>query len=428
MSKKLILSIIIVVSNITLFAQDKLTLEKAIYIGLENNYGIAISKEQSKITDLDNRWGAVGAYPTITGSANFDFSSNVSNNPIISNSNTNALIGADWVLFNGFRVKASKRIAESKYSLSLNNEIIEIENCISDIVLSFYAYIVEKELLEVMKTLYTLSKDRYERDKVLSEIGGKGTYELIQSESAYLTDYQNMLMQERVVKSSIRNINLAMSVEPGKYWSINSKIEVPKSNYQLGTLLDLMNSNNSTIKHQYINQKVIEEGINMAKGDILPKLSVSAGGRYNLTSLSGANGSNGSFSPYAGVSLSATIFAGGIKQRNLTIAKIQSNIGEISIEEIKREMTTILMNQLDNYDYTRKILSLSDRDLEVAKINLNLSLEKFNSGSIDSFEYRIVHVEYLNAAINHQKLIFSLLSSNIELSRLIGGIAQEYKK
>ena len=427
MSKKIILSILIVGFSTLLSAQDKLTLGKAIALGLENSYGLAISEEESKVAGLNNSWGAVGAYPTIVGNADFDFSSNIAESPAVNNTGAGASIGANWTVFNGFTIKTSKRIAESKYHLAKNSEVIQIENSVSDIVLAYYSYIIEKELLLATQTLYDLSKDRYERDQVSAEIGAKGTYELVQSESAYLMDRQNVLLQERGVKVAIQNLNLAMSVEAHKQWDIDRKIEVPSKEYKLGDLLDRMTSSNSTLKHQYISHKVTEEGIELAKGEMMPKLSVSAGGRYNLSSLSTNSSATNSFSPYAGVSLSATLFDGKMKQRNLSIAKIQTQIGAIAIEQIKREMTTLLINQLDNYNYSREVLLLAGRELEVAEINLKLSLEKFNNGSISSFDYRTVHVDYLNAAINQQQLIFALLSSNVELTRLIGGIMQEYE-
>ena len=421
MYTKIILLISLMGFGSLLYAQETLTLEKAISLGLKNSYGISISREQSAIAELNDTWGAAGAYPTISGSAQFSFSPELISGADASSSS--ASLDANWTLFNGFRVKTSKRISEGRYNLAKSSEVVQIENCISDIVLAYYTYAVESKLLDVTETLYKLSKDRYERDVNAAKLGAKSTYELIQSESAYLTDNQNMLNQQRGVQIAINNLNLAMSVEPSKSWMIDRNIEVPTKDYKIETLVELMTSNNSTLKSQYINRLVIQDEIELAKGDILPKLSLTAGGRYNFTSMN----KNNSFSPYAGATLSATIFAGGVKKRNLAIAKIQANTVDISIEQITREMTTSLTNQLDSYNYTMDILALSNREVEVSEINLELSLERFKNGSMNSFDYRIVHIEYLNAAINQQQLILSLLSSNVELTRLIGGVVQEYE-
>lgn len=429
MLKKIIILAVVISSSSLLHAQEKLTLDKAILLGLKNSYGISISKMQSEVADINNSWGMVGAYPTITGTAQFNFS-----NELIDNSQTSSVAGASvdatWTLFNGFKIKTSKRINETKYELAQNSEVIQIENCISDIVMSYYTYVLEKELLEFNKTLLLLSEDRYNRDKILNETGPKGIYELIQSESAYLVDKQNLIAQEKRVKTAMYNLNLAMSTEIDAYWSIEDKINVPNNDYAVGLLRDRMLNDNTTLKYQYINQKVIEQNITLAKGDIMPKLDVKAGGRYNfsLTDNGLSKLERNSLEPYAGLTLSATIFAGQIKQRNISIASIQSKIGEVSIEQIKREMTTTLMNEYDNYDYNRKLLELATRELEVAKINLDLSLERFNGGTINSFDYRAVQLAYLKAAYNKEQLIFAVLKANVELSRLTGGLVQEYRK
>lgn len=417
MLKKPIIVIALLACSMMSYGQAKLTIEDAIAKGLSNNYGLAISLLDSEIAQKNNSWGAVGAYPTITGTAQYNFSKELIDLPKDMTNSVGVSVDANWTLFNGFRIRTAKRINEYKYNLSKGIEAVEIENCISDIVLNYYALSLETELLKYNKTLYTLSKDRYEREKHSASYGGRGIYELIQSESAYLVDNQNYLSQERRVKSARYTLNLAMGVDVGSYWEVDTCIVVPQKEYVLSQLFDLMTNSNNSLKNQYINQKMLEENIAMAKGDILPKVDIKAGGRYNYNN-------NNTLQPYAGVSVSATIFAGNMKQRNIAIANIEKKIGAISIEQMKRELSTKLMSQYDNYDYNRRILALAQREMEVAKINLTLSQEKYNNGSISSFDYRAVQTSYQRAAYNHLQITFEVLSANVELTRLIGGFVQ----
>lgn len=420
MFKKIVIGLLLLSGTNALQAQEKLSLEDAIAKGLANNYGISISVLESEIAAEQNTWGAVGAYPTITGTAQYNFSKEVIDDPKTLSSALGASVDANWTLFNGFRIRTSKRMSEYKFDLAKGSEAIQIENCISDVVLNFYALVLEKELLNYDKTLYILSKDRYERDKQAAAIGGKGTYELIQSESAYLSDYQSFISQEKKVKAAMYNLNLAMGVNVNTFWEVDEKLVIPNKEYVVAQLFDLMSSNNTTLKNQYINQKVIEENVTLAKGDLLPKVDIKAGGRYNLTTSS----TNSTLQPYAGMTLSATIFAGNMKQRNIAITAIQTKIGTTTIEQMKLELSTKLMNEYDNYDYNRRLLTLAQREMEVAKINLNLSQEKFSNGSISSFDYRAVQLTYQRAALNHLQIIYSVLKANVELTRITGGFIQ----
>lgn len=416
MLKKIVISIIFLTGSFTLYAQGKLTLEDAIAKGLANNYGLSISILQSEIAAENNTWGAVGAYPTITGTAQYNFSKEVIETPKTEISTLGASVDASWTLFNGFRIRTSKRISGYKYDLAKGSEAVQIENCITDVVLNFYSVILQKELLNFNKVLYTLSKDRFERDKQIAEIGGKGTYELIQSESAYLADYQTYLSQERIVKAAMYNLNLAMGVDVNYQWNISDKINVPSSEYTVAGLFDMMFGNNVTLKNQYINQKTIEENIELAKGDRLPKIDLKAGGRYNLYTSDNSN----SVVPYAGITLTTTIFAGNTKQRNIAIANLQNKIGNVTIEQMKLELSNRLMSEYDNYEYSRRLLSLAQREMEVAQINLTLSGEKYNNGAISSFDYRAVQLTYQRAAINNLQITYAVLKANTELARLIG--------
>lgn len=420
MLKKIVLTLFVVGVSQLSFAQNKLTIEDAIAKGLENNYGIVISALESDIAARNNTWGAAGAYPTITGTAQYNFSKEMIQSAGSVNSSVGASVDANWTLFNGFRIRIAKRVSEYKFQLSKGNEAIEIENCIYDVVMAYYGVVLEKELLAFNKTLYTLSKDRFERDKHQSAIGGKGTYELIQSESAYLSDYQSYLSQERRVRESYNNLNLAMGIDTNQYWETSTSVDIQTKEYVLAELKDMMMSSNKTLLNQYINQKVREGDEDAARGDLMPKLDLKAGGRYNYMTQS----SRSTLEPYVGVTISATIFAGNVKQRNIAIANIRSKIESVSTDQMKRELNTQLMNQYDIYDYNCRLLELSKRELEVAKINLDLSAEKFKNSSISSFDYRAVQLSYQQSAYSYQQIAYAVVKANTELTRLIGGFVK----
>ncbi len=403
------------VSGATL-AQERLTLSDAIAIGMKHNYGLILSKLDSKAAEEMTGWGAAGALPTITGSSQF----NVSQELLDSSSDVVALFSASVdgsvTLFNGFSISKTKMINDYKYQLSKGSEVVQIENMIYDITLAYNNYILTRGLLEINEVVYLLSKDRYQRDKATFELGGKNRYDLLQSESAYLDDYQNYLSQKRALQDALYTINLIMGVDISSRWSIDDEISVPNEEYLLGTLLDRVVTNNTTLKNQYLNQMVLEANIDIAKSDYMPKIDAIFGARYNLA------GSSSSLQPYVGINLSTTIFAGGMVRRNHQIAKINAQIGEVNIEKMKQTIIASLMQQLDEYNYSKELYSISQRATEVAELNLKLSKEKFESGAIDSFDYRAVQLQYLQQSYNNLNIIFDIVKANTELCRLSGGM------
>lgn len=426
--KKIFLSIIVLLSvSGSLCAQEELTLENAIATALKYNYGVILSQLDTQIAAENNSWGAAGALPTLTTDGGYYI-----DKELIGSSkeftNTGYIdVDADIVLFNGYRIRLTKKINEYKYDLSKGIEVVQIENCISDVTLAYYTVILETKIRNISRQVYILSKDRFERDQSAVDLGGKGTYELIQSESAYLADYQRFLAQEKSVGHAVYALNLVMGIDIDTKWTIPIDMPIPTEDYVLGDLTDKMINNNFTLANQYLNQRVLEEGISYAKGDFMPKITASVGMGYsNAKSRYNSSSSRSeSFDPTAGVYFSATLFAGKEKQRNITIANVNAKMGEVSIDQMKQSLTSTLFTEYDNYMYNKKIYALSNREVKVAGINLKLSKERYNKGLITSFDYRDVQIAYLSATYSNLEIIYNLVKSNLELCRLTGGLVDK---
>ena len=138
-----ILSIILLVINGQ--SQTTLSLDRAIIIGLENNFQIRISQEQYNIAELNNKWGTVGRFPSIglgVSSVNrydntpmFDTSAfEYDRGDQYSNSLT-PYANLQWLLFDGLSVNMNKKKLDMLESYSLGYSTIVVENTIQAIIL-----------------------------------------------------------------------------------------------------------------------------------------------------------------------------------------------------------------------------------------------------------------------------------------------------
>ena len=100
-----------------LVAQDSLSLSDAIQIGLKQNFDIQISAKNVEINKLQNTWGQAGRYATVDINVQQGNSiSDQSNNPLsivqelIFQNSIQGAANLNWVLFNGFRIKANKTL------------------------------------------------------------------------------------------------------------------------------------------------------------------------------------------------------------------------------------------------------------------------------------------------------------------------------
>lgn len=419
--KKILITLFTIILSTSLYAQELLSLRDAISKGLENNYKLKMYAKSSEIASINNSWSNAGAYPSVelsfSGIANDDMSTTT----------LTAQLGVDvrWTLFNGFSIKTTKSMLENNEEFSKGTEMLQIENTIRSIMAAYYFVKIEQERLNVAQEILKISQDRYSRELHASEIGSQGTYELIQAKNAFLEDSKTLITRKLSVTESIQNFNLILGLEPTAEWNFTDSIIIPEKAYSLSEMQRKMQNDNSTLKNQYINLKARDLDIKQSESGLYPNISLSAG----IAGITGGmRDRNESFrtatfiKPNAGVTLSYNIFNNGKTKRNINIAKINKDIETISTDDMLLTLTKELNSFLDKYDTYKELRNISDQQMEVAKINLDLSTDRYEKGTINSFNYRDVQLSYMNSAMSRLQTIYELLITDIDLLQITGGI------
>ena len=125
-----------------------LTLDEAINIALKNSLEIEIARDNITASEISNNLSLAGGLPTVRGTlTNTQSVTNL--NQKLSNGTTtkrngnavnslNAGIGADFLVFNGFRVKATKSrlaVLETQSRDVLNTQI---QNIVADVMVKYF--------------------------------------------------------------------------------------------------------------------------------------------------------------------------------------------------------------------------------------------------------------------------------------------------
>jgi outer membrane protein TolC len=428
MIKKISLILIANLFCLGLIAQEELSLSKAIQVGLENNYELKIIRKSERISELNNSWGNVGRYPRIQfnlqGRGVKDYNESNDFNRL----SLTPSVDLNWTLFEGFAVQIRKDKFDDLEQLSKGNTVVAIENRIELIILAYYKILLEQERLKVSEKIMNLSADRYEKSKIGKELGSAVTYDVLQSKNAWLEDRSSYLLQEVNYNNAIRDLNFLLGVKESKTYTFSDKFLPVGDEYELANLLDKMLSNNSNLKNRYIQEMILKRDVELARSNYYPKLSFGAGVQGNRikTKFDGMSSNTAnSHNLYANVSLSYMIFNGNSNKRAMQIAKIQEEIGKIETEDLKHSLTNSLAQNFELYQVRRELFLLAEENLEAAELNLSISKDRYESGSINSFNYRDVQVGYQNVALARLNAIFNLIQSRTSLVRLTGGILNE---
>lgn len=431
----LFISLPIIKSNAQ--SAGQLSLKDAIDLMLEKNFDIQIVEKRLESARLNNTRGAAGYYPVIDVGAAQNNRYDNTKAVVTTNSRDESVNNSvrpyatlNWTLFNGFSAKISKQKLELLENLSEGNAALVIENKIQAVILAYYQALLSIEKLKTIEKVKKLSKDRYDYMLTKQSFGSAVSYDVLQAQNAFLSDSTSFLLQQLDVKRSFLNLNLLLGVDKSATFQLSDDFKVLESDYQYATVETQMFESNKTLTNQYINQEILKKNSSLTHTPLYPNIRLSSGTDYAYSALlydGMTRNYSYSYDFYANFSLSFNLFNGGKTRRAIQDARIQEEISQLEIRHMKQSLSNLLTTIFETYDIRKQLVMVADLALEKAKLNLDLSSEKFKNGTISSFNYRDVQLIYLNAEFSRLQAIYDLMDTNTEILRLSGGIISVYE-
>ncbi|MEQ9168445.1 MAG: TolC family protein [Fulvivirga sp.] len=435
---------------------QSLSLSEAISIGLEKNFDIRIERKTVEVAENNNAWGEAGRMPNVT--LNTTYNNSMVNNKSgdqffngatfpgfeLNNQVNSALtpaLNVNWTIFNGNKVNISKTRLDDLQRESEGNAEIIISNTIQAIILGYYIAELEAERLDTYQQQLDLSSDKYAHIKVRSEIGSAVSSDILLEEGNYLNDSVSFINQQLAYRNAVRNLNFLLN-EPDidKDYVFTDNLINEVEEIEFADLTNRLESNNVDLKKLYLSQAILNHNIGLARADRMPRLSVDAGYNYSrsVQDLTNAESDNASFvapnetsitnrgTYYANFTLAFTLFNGNKINRAIKNAVVQEDIGNIRIEKLRSSINRDLYDKYDEYSTRLMIYNINKRRVEAAEVNLSISDEKFKTGSINSFDFRTVQNNNLDAKIQLLQSLYNLIDSKVALMRLTGGLMDNY--
>jgi len=409
----------------------ELSLQSAIDSALQNNYGIVVQKISTGIAKTQNSWGNAGGLPSVSfrgsGSENWGFNE-LDNNQ---SSNYSGTVDLNWTIFRGFSARISKQKFEELEKLSEGSLNVVVENTLVSVMSYYYQALLNKEYIRIGMELTKLSEDRYRYEEEKANLGASTTYNLLQAQNAWLEDQSSLLSAESNYRSAIRQLNYLMATDLDNAYELTEDFLADSGSYELTVLEERMMGNNFTLQNQYLNLKMAQLDVRQAKSSYYPTASVGASGGYSSSDTeydvnTAMNSNMSGWSTGVSASLSYTIYNGGVRKQALTVARMSEEISEVQTRDLEQEMRMTLRQEMDLYRVRQKQLKLAQENLAAAELNLELSRERYQNGTINSFNFRDVQQIYMNAAVAYQNATFNVIVSHNAILRLTGGIIDQY--
>lgn len=431
--------LLLLISPLGLLAQPPLSLTEALAIGLRNNYDLRLANLEQRQAEANDTWGNAGALPRLDLNVNGRYFR--SQNPasfFVGNQNISPGLSLNWTVFDGFAMFANKQRFELLEEESAGNAAVVVENTIQAITLAYYDALVQQQELAVRSELLANSQERLAYEEFRREVGSTSTFDLLQFKNAVITDSAAVVNQRLTLRNTLRRLNLLMQEPIQNLYDLTDTLSTRFDPYQLGDLQESMLANNHNLQNQYLRQQIRRQETRSAQAAYLPTLTV--GANANLTKGTTLFANRDTANPEApptrapvdwasdyavSFTLSFNLFDGFNRQRQVQLAQLNEAIAATSSRQLEQSLTNELFVVYDNYEARRQIFSLQGENARNARRNLDLANDRFESGLINSFDFRQVQEQYLSAELSRLQALRDLSAAEVELIRLIGGLVRE---
>jgi len=415
-------------------AQQTITLEEAVQIGLENNYGLQISRNLQKQAENNLSLGNAGFLPMVdlTGSRTESIEDSEfrsadgtgSTNEGARSTNTNASLNLNWTVFDGLTSFARYDRLGLLKEISDEQLRFDMEFMVSQIALSFFNVIRINEQMKVLENNIEVSLERIEIEETKVDLGSGSEYDLLQARSDLNADRAAFIRERNRLNEAKITLNELLSRDPRTDFDVTTEIDVNRFLPEEELFERLMKENAELAIARFENE-VSQLEIREVQGERYPQISLTSGYSFNRSENDGGffqfNETTG-FS--VGITARVNIFNGFNLNRRVQNAQIRKKNAELSLEAQKLRLESDFQAIFRTYQNSIELVDLEEDNLANAEETLDIALERFRLGSISSLEFREAQRTFLAAENRLINAKFEAKVAETELLQLTGELEQ----
>lgn len=414
-------------------AQDVFTLKECLEQGLGKNFDIRIERNEHEISRNNNTAGNAGMLPTIdlTGGYSGELTKIIDEEETqqSKHSTLKGNLSADWIVFDGFKMQATKgKLSEmqNKSELALR---MAIDNLMSEILVAYNNLIYQTQKLNYVKATVDISKERVRIVEARYQVGTMSHLDLKQAMVALNSDMSKFITQKEVVDNCVVELNKLMAREP-----IDQPIGLADSTLNLssiGSLAELQEAtyaSNVELLSAASSRELTEYELKIVQSDYYPYLKLGAGFGVNKTyKYDEPTNQTLQYGPQIGATIGLNLFNGFNTKRAERNKKIELQNAKLREDDVRLNLNALLSSLYLSYQSNNELRKMEHENLIIAREYYETAIDKYKLGSLSGIELREAQVSLLEA---EERLIlaqFNVKLCEISLKKISGNIGDYLK-
>ena len=405
--KKKFLLQLLLLPFICIAQSTSLTLEEAVKIAIENNYGVVIAKNQIEIGKLNNTWGNAGALPVISATGNKTLATNniqqeLQNGTSIKRNgaavnNMNAGLAVSWRFFDGMRMFATKKRLEELEKTGELSFRKMVNETAYNVIVTYYLIVSLKQQIKATSDMIGLYKERLKIADARFTIGTGNKPDVLQAKVDLNEQESSLISIDNNINISKTNLNIILARDAAtKFETADSFMLSAPPDFL--SLQQKITQQNPDVMLAQSNLAVLIQSKKELYSLGLPSATFNT--NYNFIRNKSAAGFtllNQTYGPSASIGLSIPIFNGGVAKQQLKVAEINIKNQTIANEQLKNQLLGSFTNAYHNYNNGLKLAEMEQKNLLLVKENNFINIERFKKFSITSVELRQGQIYYTDA-------------------------------
>lgn len=438
--RSVLIFLLTIILSVSVFAQEELTLTKAIEIALHKN-----SSLQKGVNGIDsyesNVLAAYGNFlPTLGAGGNFNWSKSdtkgfgtilVNGIPLQSVStqtrNYQWYVNSNLTLFDGLSNIAN--LSQSKNDLE--SAEFSLDRLKQDIVFQttslYYDVINNQKLLRVKEDDLKWNEKNLETIKERNKLGAATLADVYQQEVAKGNAELQIIQTKNALETAKNNLLFYLGLDVLTEYKFSDELTDSELNIlnsdlfedyeNLTEFVEQALNNRSDYKSAQLNLESSLDGVTIARSGHLPSITANASYSWRGDNLSTIDNSKTlSF----GLNLNVPIFQGWAIDNNVQYAQVNAKNSEIELNDLERDIKRQLNTTFLNLQAAQKGLKVSQSNVAAANENLKIEQEKYSLGSGKLLDVLIANSNYTTALTDLINAQFNYIVLSEQLKYYLG--------